>query len=93
MDVIIKQVKFEGDFSAFVEFLPSDERLYAKTLTALLKEASFIAKQMDAKLPALFKILPRPPYGVIKVPANMRPSILPAATPILLAVIRLVITG
>ncbi|OUR63030.1 hypothetical protein A9Q74_02135 [Colwellia sp. 39_35_sub15_T18] len=74
MDVIIKQVKFEGDFATFVEFLRSDEQFYAKTPTALLKEASFIAKQMDAKLPALFKTLPRTPYGVIEVPANIAPK-------------------
>ncbi len=74
MNVIIKQVKFEGDFAAFVKFLRSDEQFYAKTPTALLKEAAFIAKQMDAKLPTLFKTLPRTPYGVIEVPASIAPK-------------------
>lgn len=74
MDAIIKQVNFDGSFADFVNFLRTDEQFYAKTPTALLKEASFIAKQMDAKLPALFKTLPRTPYGVIPVPASIAPK-------------------
>jgi uncharacterized protein (DUF885 family) len=74
MDAIIQQVNFDGSFADFVNFLRTDEQFYAKTPTALLKEASFIAKQMDAKLPALFKTLPRTPYGVIPVPASIAPK-------------------
>lgn len=74
MDQIIKQVEFDGDFKAFVNFLRNDEQFYAKTPIALLKEASYIAKKMDAKLPSLFKTLPRTPYGVIEVPANIAPK-------------------
>eukprot|EP00481_Brizalina_sp_1-RS-2013_P003620 TRINITY_DN9903_c0_g1_i1.p1 TRINITY_DN9903_c0_g1~~TRINITY_DN9903_c0_g1_i1.p1 ORF type:complete len:129 (+),score=0.26 TRINITY_DN9903_c0_g1_i1:99-485(+) len=29
---------------------------------------------MDAKLPSLFKVLPRTPYGIIEVPANIAPK-------------------
>jgi uncharacterized protein (DUF885 family) len=74
MDEIIKQVEFDGNFKAFVDFLRNDEQFYAKTPKALLKEASYIAKKMDAKLPAFFKTLPRTPYGVVEVPANIAPK-------------------
>ncbi|NMP30633.1 DUF885 domain-containing protein [Thalassotalea sp. M1531] len=74
MQTIIEQVGFEGSFADFVEFLRTDEQFYAKTPEELLKEASFIAKKMDAKLPGLFKTLPRTPYGVIEVPANIAPK-------------------
>jgi len=74
MDEVIEQVKFDGSFSDFVQFLRTDSQFYASTPTELLKEASFIAKQMDAKLPALFKTLPRTPYGVMAVPANIAPK-------------------
>jgi uncharacterized protein (DUF885 family) len=74
MDAIIKEVEFNGDFKSFVGFLRSDEQFYAKTPMALLKEASYIAKKMDAKLPSLFKTLPRTPYGVVEVPANIAPK-------------------
>lgn len=74
METVIAQVKFDGDFAAFIDFLRNDEQFYAKTPIALLKEASYIAKKMDAKLPALFKVLPRTPYGIIEVPANIAPK-------------------
>ena len=74
MDEIIKEVSFEGSFSEFVQFLRTDPQFYATTPTELLKEASFIAKKMDAKLPKLFKTLPRTPYGVMAVPANIAPK-------------------
>ncbi|WP_019027121.1 DUF885 domain-containing protein [Colwellia piezophila] len=74
MEDIIEQVNFDGSFSDFVQFLRTDPQFYASTPTELLKEASFIAKKMDAKLPALFKTLPRTPYGVMAVPANIAPK-------------------
>lgn len=71
---IIKQVKFEGDFAAFLKFLRTDPRFYPKTAEDLLKEASYIAKKMDGKLPSLFKTLPRLPYGVAPVPDSIAPK-------------------
>jgi uncharacterized protein (DUF885 family) len=74
MDAVIQEVGFAGDFQSFLEFLRTDPRFYAETPEALLKEASFIAKRMDAKLPALFKTLPRLPYGVAPVPDHIAPK-------------------
>lgn len=68
---VLKQVKWEKDFPAFLEFLRTDPRFYPKTAEDLLKEASFIAKKMDGKLPSLFGTLPRQPYGVEPVPADI----------------------
>ncbi|MEM7586431.1 MAG: DUF885 domain-containing protein, partial [Acidobacteriota bacterium] len=74
MEAIIRDVDFEGDFAAFLEFLRTDPRFYAETPLELLKEAAFISKTMDAKLPALFKNLPRLPYGVAPVPNHLAPK-------------------
>lgn len=74
MDEIITKIGFNGDFKAFINFLRTDEQFYAKAPLDLLKEASYIAKRMDAKLPSLFKTLPRTPYGVIQVPENIAPK-------------------
>lgn len=74
MDDIITSVDFEGSFSDFLNFLRTDSQFYAKTPQALLKEASFIAKRMDAKLPSLFNKLPRLPYGVAPVPDDLAPK-------------------
>jgi uncharacterized protein (DUF885 family) len=74
MQQIIDQVGFEGSFADFVQFLRTDKQFYATSPEGLLKEASFIAKKMDAQLPKLFKTLPRTPYGVVEVPANIAPK-------------------
>ncbi len=74
MQAIIDGVGFEGDFAAFLKFLRTDPRFYAATPEALLKEASWIAKRMDAALPSLFGRLPRQPYGVAPVPAAIAPK-------------------
>jgi uncharacterized protein (DUF885 family) len=71
---VIKQAGFQGDFAAFLQFLRTDPRFYARTPEELLKEASFIAKRMDGKLPSLFGRLPRLPYGVEPVPAHLAPK-------------------
>lgn len=74
MQQVIDQVGFKGSFADFIEFLRTDPQFYAKTATDLLKEASFIAKKADAELPKLFKTLPRQPYGVAPVPAEIAPK-------------------
>ena len=74
MREVLSQVGFEGDFASFLEFLRTDPRFYPKSAEELLKEASYIAKRMDAKLPSLFKTLPRLPYGVAPVPDHIAPK-------------------
>jgi uncharacterized protein (DUF885 family) len=66
--------EFEGDFDDFLEFLRTDPRFFPTSGEQLLKEASFISKKMDGELPALFKTLPRQPYGVAPVPAHIAPK-------------------
>jgi uncharacterized protein (DUF885 family) len=74
MSEVMKSTGFEGDFAAFLNFLRTDPRFYAKTPEELLMHASYIAKQMDGKLPSLFKTLPRTPYTVEPVPAELAPK-------------------
>jgi len=74
MDGVFQKVGFKGTFPEFLEFLRSDPRFYAKTPEELLKQASWIAKRMDGKLPSLFGRLPRQPYGVEPVPDDIAPK-------------------
>ena len=74
MNLVMKQVGFQGDFPAFLVFLRTDPRFYAKTPEELLMRASRIAKRIDGKLPSLFKTLPRLPYTVEPVPADIAPK-------------------
>jgi uncharacterized protein (DUF885 family) len=71
---VIRQVGFKGDFQAFIAFLRTDPRFYAKTPEELLSRAAWVAKRMDGKLPSLFKTLPRQPYTVEPVPDHMAPK-------------------
>jgi uncharacterized protein (DUF885 family) len=74
MDAVIKQAGFTGTFAEFQAFLRTDPQFYAKTPEALLKEAAWIAKSIDGKLPAYFGKLPRQPYSVQPVPADVAPN-------------------
>jgi uncharacterized protein (DUF885 family) len=74
MRTVMKDAGFTGDMPEFLKFLRTDPRFYAKTPEELLKQASFIAKRIDARLPSLFGTLPRLPYGVEPVPDAIAPK-------------------
>ena len=74
MDDVIRQTGFRGDFRAFLEFLRTDEQFYAKTPEALLERAAWLAKDIDGRLPGYFGKLPRQPYSVEPVPAEIAPN-------------------
>src|SRR5205085_11402481 len=74
MDAVMKKTGFTGDRAAFFNFLRTDPRFYAKTADELLSHAAWIAKRIDGKLPSLFKTLPRMPYTVEPVPADIAPK-------------------
>ena len=63
MEEVIRKTGFAGSFADFLKFLRTDPRFYAKTPEELLKQASWIAKRIDGRLPAFFGRLPRQPYG------------------------------
>ena len=74
MEAIPRELKYDGDWSDFVAYLRSDPQFYAQTAAELLREAAWIAKGIDHKLPDYFGRLPRTPYGVISVPEALAPN-------------------
>ncbi|MBT1446162.1 DUF885 family protein [Shewanella sp. JM162201] len=74
MEEVIKSTGFKGSFDEFLHFLRTDPRFYATTPEQLLKEAAYIAKKADAMLPKFFGKLPRQPYGIEPVPAEIAPK-------------------
>ncbi|WP_019831476.1 DUF885 domain-containing protein [Sphingomonas sp. PR090111-T3T-6A] len=70
---VMKQVGFKGDFPAFLTFLRTDPRFYAKTPDELLKDAAWIAKTFDGKAATYFGHLPRRRFAIIPVPAAIAP--------------------
>lgn len=74
MEAIFRKVEFQGGFAEFLTFLRTDPQFYARSPEALLREASYIAKQIDGMLPGYFGKLPRLPYSVQPVPAEIAPN-------------------
>lgn len=68
---IIKDVDFDGDFDAFQNFLRTDPQFYVETPEELIAATSVIAKKADGALPRLFTRLPRMPYTIKPVPADI----------------------
>jgi uncharacterized protein (DUF885 family) len=64
---------FKGDFPAFLKFLRSDPKFYAKTPKELLMDAAWIAKTFDGKAALYFGMLPRARFAIKPVPADIAP--------------------
>jgi len=74
MESIVREVGFTGSFADFLAFLRTDPQFYATTPEQLLREAAWIAKEIDGRLPAYFGKLPRTPFTVKPVPAQLAPN-------------------
>jgi uncharacterized protein (DUF885 family) len=56
---------------AYIEHLRTDPRYYAKTPDELMREVARVTKDIDGKMPSLFHKLPRLPYGIKEIPAEI----------------------
>ncbi|MEG3180855.1 DUF885 domain-containing protein [Sphingomonas sp. LT1P40] len=70
MDAVSKKTGFPTR-EAFVKDLRTNPKYYAKTPEELMEVASRLAKTIDGKMPGLFTRLPRLPYGVKEIPAEI----------------------
>ena len=59
---------------AMIAEMRSNPKYYAKTPEELMAAASRMAKIIDGKMPSLFTRLPRLPYGVKEIPAEIAPG-------------------
>jgi uncharacterized protein (DUF885 family) len=73
MLTVMRETGFKGDFPAFLKFLRSDPRFYAKTPDELLMRAAWIAKKFDAKASTYFGYLPRMRFAIVPVPDDLAP--------------------
>jgi len=60
-----------ADKASFVQKLRTDPAYYAKTPQELLEAAAFVAKTIDGQMPRYFHHLPRLPYGIRQIPAEI----------------------
>ncbi len=73
MAAVMKEVKFAGGLPAFLQFLRTDPRFYARTPEELLMRAAWIAKKFDGKAEQYFGRLPRSRFAIIPVPPDQAP--------------------
>lgn len=73
MLAIMREVDFKGGFPEFLHFLRTDPRFYAKTPEELLKDAAWIAKEVDAVVGDYIGLLPRRRFAIKPVPDDLAP--------------------
>lgn len=73
MLAIIKETGFKGSFPEFLNFLRTDPQFYAKTPDELLKDAAWIAKEVDGVVGDYIGLLPRRRFAIRPVPADLAP--------------------
>ncbi len=74
MEVEMRASGFQGTFPEFLTFLRTDPQFYATTPEQLLREAAWITREIDGQMPNFFGRIPRRPYTVRPVPAEIAPN-------------------
>ena len=59
---------------AFIADLRTNPKYYAKTPAELMAAVALEAKKIDGKMPSLFTVLPRLPYGIKEIPPEIAPG-------------------
>ena len=70
---VMREVKFEGDLPAFLTYLRTDPRFYAKTPQDLLDRAAWDAKRFDGVASRWFGRMPRSRFAIRPVPDEIAP--------------------
>ena len=74
MQAIIDKLGFRGSFAEFAKFMRSDPKFYFKTESEVLEAYRALSRRIDPLLVKVFRTLPRMPYGIEPVPANIAPD-------------------
>lgn len=74
MEGVMAEVGFKGTLAEFFASLKADTRFFKADAEALLAEYRAIGKKVDPMLSAYFNRLPKAPYRVEPVPAELAPN-------------------
>jgi uncharacterized protein (DUF885 family) len=74
MAEVMRSVNFTGTLREFSDALRSDPRFFVDRPDELMKEVAYLMKRIEGQLPALFKTLPRTPFGLREIPAHLAPT-------------------
>ena len=73
MEQVAKKAGFPSR-EAFIQDLRTNPKYYAKTPEELMEAVAREAKRIDGKMPTLFTLLPRLPYGIKEIPPEIAPG-------------------
>ena len=74
MNGILKKVGFQGDLAAFFQHLRQDPKYYYRSPEELFDGYARIVKHIEPRLVRVFRTLPRMPFGLEAIPANVAPD-------------------
>ena len=67
----VAQTAGYDSLDAFILHLRTNPQFYAKTPEELMEKVARVTKTIDGKMPGLFNRLPRLPYGIKEIPAEI----------------------
>ena len=70
MEKVAKEAGFASR-EAFIQDLRTNPEYFTRTPEELLEESAMVAKSIDGKMPQFFETLPRLPYGIRPIPAEI----------------------
>jgi len=73
MDAVAKEAGFASR-QAFIQDLRTNPKHYPKTAEELMREVARVTKEIDGHMPRLFGTLPRLPYTIREIPAEIAPG-------------------
>jgi uncharacterized protein (DUF885 family) len=73
MDAVAREAGFPSR-QAFIQDLRTNPRHYVTTPEALMREVARVTKEIDGHMPRLFGRLPRLPYTIREIPAEIAPG-------------------
>jgi uncharacterized protein (DUF885 family) len=74
MHTLMRTAAFQGTLQEFFSHLRTSDKFFFRTPEELLNAYMVTAKRVDPLLVRVFRILPRTPYGVEAIPANIAPD-------------------
>lgn len=74
MEGVMKEVGFKGSLNEFFAHLKQQKQYFRSDADSLLMEYRALSRRIDPLLPKLFKVLPRAPYAIEPVPAELAPN-------------------
>ena len=74
MLAVLRDVGFKGTLEEFFKFLRTDPKFFYNNPDELLEAYRATAKRIDPNLVKAFRLLPRTPYGVEPIPAEVAPD-------------------